>query len=156
MRGFRKFLMRGNLIDMAVAVVVGVAFNAVVQAMVADVVTPLIAAIGKKPSFTDLTVRVGHGVISYGAFLNTLLSFLITAAVVYYLLVAPAGRVSAYAQRHKAATQRECPECLSQIPVAARKCMYCTSEVDPAPQPSVNSNSSSPAQTVLNKARRIL
>jgi large conductance mechanosensitive channel len=156
MRGFRKFLMRGNLIDLAVAVVIGVVFNAVVQAMVADMVTPLIAAAGHKPNFNDMTIRVGHGVISYGAFLNTVISFLITAAVVYYLIVAPAARATAFAQRNKAATQRECPQCQSQIPVGARKCMYCTSEVEPVPQPSSNSSGPSPAKALLNKARDIL
>ncbi len=147
MRGFRKFLTRGNLIDLAVAVVVGIAFNAVVQAFIADVVSPLIAAVARKPTFAALTVHVGHGVISYGSFFNAVMSFLVTTAVVYYLLVAPTNRITAYANQHKAATQRECPECLSQIPVAARRCMYCTSEVDPAPQPARNSNSGGPALT---------
>jgi large conductance mechanosensitive channel len=76
---------------------------------------------------------VGHGIISYGSFFNTAVSFLITAAVVYYFLVAPTARITAYAQRNQATTQRECPECLSQIPVAARRCMYCTCEIKPAP-----------------------
>lgn len=132
MRGFRNFLMRGNLIDLAVAVVVGVAFNDVVQALVSDLVTPLIsAATGSKVTFAGLSFTVGHGVFKYGLFLNALLSFVVIAAVVYYLLVAPAARLTAIAARRKAATDRECPECLSQIPVGARRCMYCTSEVQP-------------------------
>jgi large conductance mechanosensitive channel len=125
--GFRKFLFRGNLIDLAVAVVIGVAFNAVVQALIADIITPLIAAIGGKPNFAALTFTV-HG----SHFLYALLSFVIIAAVIYYLVVSPAARITALAQRSKEATERDCPECLSSIPVAAKRCMYCTSPVPPA------------------------
>lgn len=135
MGGFRKFLFRGNLIDLAVAVVVGVAFNAVVQALIADFITPLIAAIGGKPNFGALAFTVHSSTFHYGAFINSALSFLIIAAVVYYIIVSPAARVTALATRSNAATQRDCPECLSSIPVAARRCMYCTSEVPPVPQP---------------------
>lgn len=132
MGGFKKFLLRGNLIDLAVAVVIGVAFNAVVQALVNDLVTPLISAAGgSKVNFASLHATVGHSVFSYGLFLNALLSFFIIAAVVYYLLVAPSARLSALAARKKAATDRECPECLSQIPIGAHRCMYCTSQVPP-------------------------
>ncbi|HXW43773.1 MAG TPA: large conductance mechanosensitive channel protein MscL [Streptosporangiaceae bacterium] len=132
MRGFRNFLMRGNLIDLAVAVVIGVAFNDVVQALVKDLITPLIsAATGSKVSFASLSFTVGHSQFYYGLFLNAVLSFLIIAAVVYYFLVAPSARLTAIAARRKAATDRECPECLSQIPVGAHRCMYCTSEVQP-------------------------
>jgi large conductance mechanosensitive channel len=132
MRGFRNFLMRGNLIDLAVAVVIGVAFNAVVQALVNDMVTPLItAATGSKTTFAGLSFTVRHSAFKYGLFLNALLSFVVIAAVVYYFLVAPQARIIAIANRRKAATDRECPECLSQIPIAAHKCMYCTSEVQP-------------------------
>src|SRR5216683_1641158 len=104
MGGFKKFLLRGNLIDLAVAVVIGIAFNAVVQALIKDIVTPLISAIGGKP---------------------------IIAAVVYYLIVGPVNRLTALTQRNKTATERECPECLSTIPVGARRCMYCTAVVTP-------------------------
>lgn len=152
MSGFRKFLMRGNLVDLAVAVVIGVAFNAVVQGFIADVITPLIAGAAKKPTFAAMTTHVGRAVISYGSFLNTVLSFLVTAAVVYYLLVAPTNRITAFAQRNKAATERECPECLSQIPVGARRCMYCTSAVQPVPQP--QNNGSSASSPTLDKIRR--
>jgi large conductance mechanosensitive channel len=134
MSGFRKFLMRGNLIDLAVAVVIGVAFNAIVQALVADMVTPLITAItGNRQTFATLSFKLHNATFTYGAVLNALLSFLVISAVVYYLVVAPAAKLSAIAARNKAATDRQCPECLSQIPIAARKCMYCTSEVPPAP-----------------------
>jgi large conductance mechanosensitive channel len=131
MSGFKKFLFRGNLIDLAVAVVIGVAFNAVVQALIADVVAPLIAAIFHKPSFGSLTFKVNGSIIHYGLFLNALLSFVIIALVVYYLVVMPAARVIALTTRNKEATERSCPECLSQIPIAATRCMFCTSEVPP-------------------------
>ena len=135
MSGFRKFLMRGNLIDLAVAVVIGVAFNAIVQALVADMITPLISAAGgSKVSFASLTFTLNHSVFSYGLFLNAVLSFLIIAAVVYYLIVAPAAKMTARTERKQAATQRECPECLSQIPIGASRCMYCTAEVPPVGQ----------------------
>ena len=134
MSGFRKFLMRGNLIDLAVAVVVGVAFNAVVQALITDIITPVIAAMAGKPHFDKLTFTIHHSKFSYGLFLNALISFIIIAAVVYYLFVAPVGRIMAIAERNKEVSERECPECLSQIPVAARRCMYCTAQVAPVPQ----------------------
>ena len=101
-----------------------------------------------------MTVHVGHGVISYGSFFNTVVSFLITAAVVYYFLVAPTARIMAYAQRNQATTQRECPECLSQIPVAARRCMYCTCEVKPASQQSTADRGPSPVRDVLGRVRQ--
>jgi large conductance mechanosensitive channel len=131
--GFRKFLIRGNLIDLAVAVVVGVAFNAVVQALISGLITPLIAAAtgGHLTDFATLSFTLNHTKFVYGAFVNALISFLVIAAVVYYLLVAPATRLTAIAQRNKAAADRPCPECLSQIPIAAKRCMYCTSEVPP-------------------------
>lgn len=135
MGGFRKFLLRGNLIDLAVAVVIGIAFNAVVQALIKDLVTPLIAAAGGKPNFGALAFTVHKSTFHYGDFVNAVLSFVIIAAVVYYIVVSPAARVTALATRSRAATERNCPECLSSIPVAAKRCMYCTSEVPPVPQP---------------------
>jgi large conductance mechanosensitive channel len=136
MSGFKKFLMRGNLIDLAVAVVIGVAFNAIVTALVSDLITPLIAAAGGgKVSFKNLSFTLNHQAIPYGLVLNAALSFLIVAAVVYYLIVAPSDRLSTRLARNKAATDRECPECLSTIPIAATRCMYCTTEVPPVPTP---------------------
>jgi large conductance mechanosensitive channel len=133
MSGFRKFLFRGNLIELAVAVVIGVAFNAVIQALIKDLITPLIGAIGGQPNFANLTFVVNKSHFAYGSFINALLSFAIIAAVVYYLLVAPATRLTARLERQKEVTDRECPECLSQIPLAAKRCMYCTAPVQPAP-----------------------
>jgi large conductance mechanosensitive channel len=136
MKGFRSFLMRGNLIDLAVAVVIGVAFNAVVQALVNDLITPLISlAGGSHVNFKNLKATVHGNVFAYGAFLNALISFVVIAAVVYYLIVAPSTRLTALATRNKAATTRECPQCLSTIPVGATRCMYCTSEVPPVQPP---------------------
>jgi len=132
MKGFRNFLMQGNFVTLAVAVVIGVALNAVVQALVADLITPLISAAGgSKVNFASLKVTVRGSVFAYGAVLNALLSFLVIAAVVYFLLVSPSNRLIALASRNKAATTRECPECLSTIPIGAKKCMYCTAEVAP-------------------------
>lgn len=135
MGGFRKFLFRGNLIDLAVAVVIGIAFNAVIQALIADIITPLIAAIGGKPNFGSLSFTINKSQFHYGSFINALLSFVIIAAVVYFLIVSPAGRMAAASERKKAATERDCPECLSSIPIEASRCMYCTVQVPPV-QPS--------------------
>ncbi len=132
MKGFRDFISRGNLIDLAVAVVIGTAFTAVVTALVADLITPLIAAIAGKPNFSKLTFTVHKSQFLYGSFINALLTFLIVAAVVYYLIVAPMARITARFHRQAEVTTRDCPECLSTIPLAATRCMYCTTVVAPA------------------------
>jgi large conductance mechanosensitive channel len=131
MKGFRTFLLRGNLVDLAVAVVIGVAFTAVVQALVVNIITPLISAIVGQPSFGSLSVKIGKADFTYGLFLNALISFLIIAAVVYFLIVAPMAKLLAFVDRKKEATERDCPECLSQIPVAAKRCKFCTAVVPP-------------------------
>lgn len=131
MKGFRQFITRGNLIDLAVAVIIGTAFTAVVTALVADIFTPLIAAIAGKPDFSGLVFTVHHSQFKYGSFINAALSFLIIAAVLYFLIVAPVAKITARLTRHKTATERDCPECLSTIPLAARRCRYCTAEVAP-------------------------
>ena len=127
MKGFREFILRGNLVDLAVAVVIGAAFGAVVSALVKDLVTPLIAAIGGKPDFANLTFTVNHSRFAYGDFINALLSFLIVAAVLYFLVVRPvAALLERLAPKPPLAPLRACPECLSDIPQAARRCRYCT------------------------------
>jgi large conductance mechanosensitive channel len=137
MSGFRKFLMRGNIIDLAVAVVMGVAFNAIVQALVKDMITPFIAVlIGGRIDFNNLSFPIDHTKFTYGAVVNATISFLVIAAVVYWLILAPTAKLTALANRNKLATERSCPECLSLIPVDAKRCMYCTSEVTPVPPPS--------------------
>jgi len=133
-RGFRTFLFQGNLITLAVAVVIGVAFNAVIQALIADIITPLIAAIGGKPNFSSLSFTVNKSHFLYGSFINSVLSFVIIAAVIYFIVVGPAARFTALANRNKEATERDCPQCLQSIPVKATRCMYCTAQVPPVGQ----------------------
>jgi large conductance mechanosensitive channel len=138
MRGFRKFLMQGNIVDLAVAVVIGVAFNAVVQALVTGMITPLIGAIpglNHTKDFASKKFTVNGSVFHYGTVINVAISFLVIALVIYYLVVAPTARLTALANRNKAATDRQCPECMSTIPITAKRCMYCTSEVPPVPIP---------------------
>ena len=135
MGGFKKFLLRGNLVDLAVAVVIGLAFAALVTAFVADLITPLIAAIGGKPNFGGLTFTVNHSKFFYGSFINALISFLVIAAVIYFLVVLPVTKLLSMSDKAEAATEKECPECLSKIPLDARRCMYCTSVVAPATGP---------------------
>ena len=130
-KGFRNFISRGNLIDLAVAVVIGTAFTALVAALVADLITPLIAAIGGQPHFSALKFTVNNSTFQYGAFINALVTFLIIAAVVYFLIVAPMAKVTARFHRQAEVTTRDCPECLSTIPIAATRCMYCTTAVVP-------------------------
>ena len=131
MSGFRKFLLRGNVVDLAVAVVIGAAFGTVVQALVKSFITPLIGAFGGVPDFSELAFTVNNSRFAIGEFINALLSFIIIAAVVYFFVVIPVNRLM---ERYKAdepvgPKQRECPECLSKIPEAARRCAFCASEV---------------------------
>ncbi len=132
MKGFKTFLLRGNLVDLAVAVVLGVAFNTVVQALVTNIITPLISAIARKPNFGSLVVHIGKANFTYGLFLNALVSFVVIAAVVYFLVVAPVAKVLAIMNRNKEAAERDCPECLSKIPAAATRCKFCTAVISPA------------------------
>jgi large conductance mechanosensitive channel len=128
---FRQFILRGNLVDLAVAVVIGTAFAAVIAALVADIVTPLIAAVGGKPDFGSLSFTIHKSHFLYGAFINALLSFLIVAAVLFFLVIKPVNALMNMRRTEPEveATTRECPECLSQIPQAARRCAFCTAEV---------------------------
>jgi large conductance mechanosensitive channel len=135
MNGFKKFLLRGNLVDLAVAFVIGAAFAGLVTGLVTDFITPLIAAIGGKPSFDNLYFTVNHSKFLYGHFLNLLISFLIVAAVVYFLVVVPFGRLL---ERFKPtpdapAPVQECPHCLSSIPAAAAVCAFCSRDVVTTP-----------------------
>ncbi len=131
MKDFRAFLMRGNLIDMAVGVVIGVAFGGVVTALVEDLFTPLIAAIGGKPDFSSLTFTINGSHFLYGKFINAIVSFVIIAAAIFYAIVKPVGAMMARMAKAEpeAPATKECPECLSSIPVAARRCAHCTSAV---------------------------
>jgi large conductance mechanosensitive channel len=133
LKEFRAFILRGNLVDLAVAVVIGTAFTAVVNAVVRDLITPLIAAIFGKPMFDALAFTINGSRFAYGDFLNALLTFLIVAAVVFFLVIKPVNMLMARLRTEPdvESPTRGCPECLSQIPVAAHRCAFCTSEVTP-------------------------
>lgn len=131
LKGFRDFIMRGNVVDLAVAVVVGGAFNGVVAALVKDLITPIFGSFGGTPDFSGLFFTVNSSKFLIGDFLNALISFLITAAVVYFLIVIPMNHVSG---KNKPAaplpvTEKNCPYCLSAIPIKAKKCRFCTSNL---------------------------
>lgn len=131
-KGFKQFLVRGNVMDLAVAVVIGGAFGAVVTALVTKILTPLISAIVGKPSFHDLKTVIHGAEIPYGDFLDALISFLMVAAAVYFFMVAPMNAWNARAARNAAPadpTSKKCPECLSEIPIGAKRCAFCTSPV---------------------------
>ena len=137
LKDFRAFILRGNLVDLAVAVVIGTAFTAVISALVKDLVTPLIAAIGGKPDFSNLAFTINGSRFAYGDFINALIAFVIVAAVLFFFVIQP---VNALLERLRTEppveeTTRECPACLSQIPYAARRCAFCTEEVGPAVPP---------------------
>ena len=130
-KGFREFVLRGNVVDLAIAVVIGTAFGAVVTAIVKDLFTPLIAAIVGKPDFSTLTFTVNNSRFLYGDVINAVISFVVIAAVVYYAIVAPLNKLAARRAKPAEVTTRECPECLSTIPKAAHRCSFCTSQVTP-------------------------
>jgi large conductance mechanosensitive channel len=129
LKGFREFLLRGNVVDLAVAVVIGGAFGAVVTALVKDLITPLIAAIAGKPDFAALTLTVNNSKFLYGDFFNAVVSFLLIAAAIYFLIVLPMNAIQARFKKPEpppAPATKECPECLSTIPIGARRCAHCT------------------------------
>jgi large conductance mechanosensitive channel len=128
--GFRQFILRGNVIDLAVAVVIGTAFGAVVAALVKDLLTPLIGALIGKPDFSALVFTVNGSPFLLGDFLNAVISFVLIAAAVYFAIVVPVNAINARRNRGEAPpdpTTKKCPQCLSEIPVAARRCAFCTS-----------------------------
>lgn len=131
LKEFREFILRGNLVDLAVAVVIGAAFGAVVAALVKDLITPLIAAIGGKPDFSQLTFTINDSKFLYGEFINALLAFLIVAAVIFSLVIKPVNLLMARRKVEPATgvPTRSCPECMSEIPAPARRCAFCTAEV---------------------------
>lgn len=124
---FKQFVLRGNVIDLAVAVVIGAAFNEVVQSLVKDLITPLIAAIGGKPDFSKLTFSINGSQFLYGDFLNALISFAILAAVVFFFAVKPINHLISLARREESPdpTTKKCSECVSEIPIQARRCAFC-------------------------------
>lgn len=132
MKGFKQFLLRGNVLELAVAVVMGGAFGAVVTALVKDLVTPLIAAVAGSPDFSNIAVTVNGSKLLIGDFLNAVIAFLLIAAAVYFLIVLPVNRMLARLNRGEAPpdpTTKKCPECLSEVAIAARRCAFCTSPI---------------------------
>jgi large conductance mechanosensitive channel len=128
MGGFKQFILRGNVVDMAVGVVVGAAFAAVVTAFTKDLLTPLIAALVGKPDFSAITFSVNGSVFAVGDFINAAISFLLVAAAVYFFVVVPVNALVARTRKAPVAadpTTKKCPECLSEIPIDARRCAHC-------------------------------
>jgi large conductance mechanosensitive channel len=132
MKGFKEFILRGNVLDLAVAVVIGAAFTAVVTALVKDLLTPLIAAIAGAPDFSGIAFTVNGSKLLIGDFLNAIIAFLMLATVVYFFVVLPMNTLMARLKRGEVApdpTSKKCPECLSDIPIGARRCAFCTSVI---------------------------
>ena len=130
--GFKQFILRGNVIDMAVGVVIGAAFGGVVTALTKDLLTPLIAALVGKPDFSSVSFMIGTTVFPVGDFINAVISFLLIAAAVYFFVVTPINALVARMRKAPAPadpTTKKCPECLSEIPIDARRCMHCTQPV---------------------------
>jgi large conductance mechanosensitive channel len=134
LKDFKEFVLRGNVVDLAVAVVLGAAFGTLVAALVEDLLTPVIAAIVGKPDFSNLTFTINGSVFKYGAFLNAVIAFLLIAAAVFFFVVKPVNDLMARRKTELPVdpTTRQCPECLSEIPMAARRCAFCTAEVGAA------------------------
>jgi len=131
LRDFKAFLLRGNVVDLAVAVVIGAAFGALVTALVRDLLTPLIAAIVGKPNFSGLTFTIHGSRFFYGDFINALIAFLLIGAAVFYFVVVPINALVARSRRQPPAEAdtKKCPECLSVIPQQARRCAFCTAQI---------------------------
>jgi large conductance mechanosensitive channel len=134
LKEFRAFILRGNVVDLAVAVVIGAAFTGVVNALVRDIITPVIAAIFGKPDFGNLAFTINDSRFAYGDLINALISFVLIAAAVFFLVVKPVNYLMGRLRTEPdvESPTRGCPECLSQIPVGARRCAFCTTEVPPA------------------------
>lgn len=129
--GFRGFISRGNIVELAVAVVIGTAFAAAVASLVADLITPLIGAIIGEPDFSGLTFTINDSEFTYGNFINALISFLSVAAAIYFFVVVPLERIEERRHGPEEAGTRECPECLSEVPRAAKRCAFCTTTLAP-------------------------
>jgi large conductance mechanosensitive channel len=125
-KGFRDFVLRGNVVDLAVGVVIGAAFGTVVTAFVKDLLTPIIAAIVKKPDFSGFSFELNGAKFQYGDFINTIISFLLIAAAVYYFVVLPVNSLMKRFEKQALPDKKKCPECQSDIPVEAKRCGFCT------------------------------
>jgi large conductance mechanosensitive channel len=129
LKDFKKFILRGNVVDLAVAVIIGAAFGAIISALVKDLITPLIAAIGGKANFSSLYFTIHNSKFMYGDFINAVLSFLIIASVVFFFVVQPINKMLAFSNRNKepdAPGTKTCDECLSSVPIKATRCAFCT------------------------------
>jgi large conductance mechanosensitive channel len=136
LKGFKQFLLRGNVVDLAVAVVIGGAFGAVVAALVKDLLTPLIAAIVGQPDFSVIQFTVNGSKFLIGDFINAIVSFVLVAAAIYFFVVAPMNIIVERRRRGEPSpdpTTKKCPECLSEVPIAARRCAYCAQPIDVVP-----------------------
>ena len=134
-KDFRDFILRGNVVDLAVGVVIGAAFGTVVSALVADLITPVIGAIGGKPDFSRLAFEINGSSFRYGHFINAVIAFALIAAAVFFFVVMPVNKLMERRRTDTPLSQRTrtCPECMSEIPATARRCAFCTTEVGPAP-----------------------
>ncbi len=128
-KGFREFVLRGNVVDLAVGVVIGAAFGAVVTSFVKDLLTPLIAAIAGKPDFSSFLFEINGAKFLYGDFFNALISFLLIAAAVYYFVILPVNALMARFAKQALPDKKKCPQCLSDIPIEAHKCAFCASVI---------------------------
>lgn len=134
LKGFRQFMMRGNVLDLVVAVVMGAAFNGVITALVKDLITPLVAAIFGQRSFSGIHFEIHRSMFPIGDLVNAMVSFVLMGSTVYFLVVVPVNAITAHLRRGGQShdpTTKKCPECLSEVPIAARRCAHCTS---PLPQ----------------------
>src|ERR1700733_11841814 len=125
LKGFRDFILRGNVLDLAVAVIIGAAFTSIVNSLVKDVINPFTAAIVGKPDFSALTLHVNGGIITYGNFLNAVIAFILMASVVYFFIIVPTNALMARLKGPAAVESKPCPQCLSEIPLAATRCKFC-------------------------------
>ena len=129
---FKKFILRGNTIELAVAFVIGAAFNGTVQSLVKDLITPLISAVGGKPDFSSFYFTINNSRFLYGDFLNSLISFLLIAAAVFFLVIHPINKLLELTSKLKtppSPTDKKCPECLSTIPIDATRCAFCSTKL---------------------------
>lgn len=131
LKGFRDFVLRGNVVDLAVAVVIGAAFSGVVNSLVSDIINPLIAAVVHKPNFSFLVLNVNGGKITYGNFINAIIQFLIISAAIYFFVVMPLQKLlkKFFPAKAEPPKTKPCPQCLSDIPIAATRCAHCTQPV---------------------------
>lgn len=145
LKDFKKFILRGNVVDLAVAVLIGAAFGSIVTALVKDMITPLIAAVGGKPDFSKLTFSLHNSTFHYGDFINAVISFLLIATVIFFFVVQPLNKLMSHLNPQDdvdVPSERECPFCKSAISAEATKCKFCTSSVKPVP----------PQKSAANKA----